>query len=124
MRKLFIAVFMLGRIYHITNNNPPSITTLLEYSERFLGVRGIRLLWDSSDANPARNPAEELFDRFIEPYRPYLSDRRVFDRSCAERIDSGFSAPPFTYDIFGRGMSYAVFCDWGRKGGPLLVDAV
>jgi len=113
-----------GRIYHITNNNPPSITTLLEYSERFLGVRGIRLLWDSSDANPTRNPAEELFDRFIEPYRPYLSDRRVFDRSCAERIDSGFSAPPFTYDIFERCMSYAVVCDWGRKGGPLLVDAV
>ena len=113
-----------GRIYHITNNNPPNITTLLEYSERFLGVRGFRLLWDSSGTNPTPNPAEELFDRFIEPYRPYLSDRRVFDRSCTESIDSGFSAPPFTYDIFERCMSYAVACDWGRKGGPPIVGVV
>lgn len=113
-----------GRIYHITNHNPPSMTTLLEYAERFLGVRGIQLLWNSSGTNPKPNPAEELFDRFIEPYRPYLSDRRVFDRSGTKSIDSGLSAPPFTYDIFERCMKYAVACDWGRRAGPPIVGAV
>jgi nucleoside-diphosphate-sugar epimerase len=107
-----------GRIYHITSDNPPDMTTLVEYSERFLGVRGIRVLWDPSRINPAPNPAEELFDRFIEQYRPYLSDRRIFDRSRTESITPGLSAPPFTYDIFERCMAYAVACDWGKKVDP------
>jgi nucleoside-diphosphate-sugar epimerase len=106
-----------GGVYHITSDNPPDTTTLFEYAERFLGVRGIRALWDPSGKNPAPNPAEELFDRFIEQYRPYLSDRRIFDRSRMESITPGLSAPPFTYDIFERCMAYAVACDWGKKVG-------
>jgi hypothetical protein len=104
-----------GGIYHITSDNPPDMTTLLEYCERFLDVRGLCALWDSPDKKPTLNPAEELFDRFIEPYRPYLSDRRIFDRSRMESITPGLPAAPFTYDIFERCMSYAVACDWGKK---------
>ena len=106
-----------GGIYHITSDNPPDMATLLEYSERFLGVRGIRLHWDPSGKNPAPNPVEELLDRFIEQYRPYLSDRRIFDRSRLESITPGLSAPSFTYDIFERCMAYAVVCEWGKKVG-------
>jgi hypothetical protein len=91
------------------------MTTLLEYCERFLGVRGIHAVWESPDKKPTLNPAEELFDRFIEPYRPYISDRRIFDRSHTESITPGLSAAPFTYDIFERCMAYAVACDWGKK---------
>jgi hypothetical protein len=80
-------------------------------------VRGIRLQWNQSGKNPAPNPAEELFDRLIEPYHPYLSDMRVFDRSRTESIDPGLSSSPFTYDIFERCMAYAVACDWGKKAG-------
>lgn len=111
-----------GGIYHITSDNPPDMTTLLEYSERFLGVRGIRLLWDPSGNNSAPNPVEELLNRFIEQYRPYLSDRRIFDRSRMESIAPGLCAPPFTYDIFERCMAYAVACDWGRKVGSPNVN--
>lgn len=102
-------------IYHITSDNPPDMATLIEYSERFLGVRGIHALWGQAQRNPTPNPAEELLDRFIEPYRPYLSDRRIFDRSRTENITSGLSSPPFTYAIYERCMNYAVACDWGRK---------
>jgi len=104
-----------GGIYHITSDNPLDMATLTEYSERFLGVRGVNVLWGQVKKNPTPNPAEELFDRFIEPYRPYLSDRRIFDRSRTENITSGLSSPPFTYDIYERCMNYAVACDWGRK---------
>jgi nucleoside-diphosphate-sugar epimerase len=104
-------------IYHITSDNPPDMTTLAEYSERFLGLRGIRAVWDPSGKNPAPNPAEELFDRFIEQYRPYLSDRRIFDRSRTKSITPGLSTPAFTYEIFERCMDYAVACDWGNIGG-------
>jgi hypothetical protein len=104
-----------GGIYHITSDNPSDMTTFLEYCERFLGVRGLCALWDSPDKKHTLNPAEELFDRFIEPYRPYISDRRIFDRSRTESITPGLSAAPFTYDIFERCMAYAVACDWGKK---------
>jgi len=104
-----------GGIYHITSDNPSDMTMLLEYCERFLGVRGIHAVWESPDKKPTLNPAEELFDRFIEPYRPYISDRRIFDRSHTESITPGLSAAPFTYDIFERCMAYAVGCDWGKK---------
>jgi len=104
-------------IYHITSDNPPDMTTLADYSERFLGLRGIRAVWDPLGKNPAPNPAEELFDRFIEQYRPYLSDTRIFDRSRAKSITPGLPTPTFTYEIFERCMDFAVACDWGNTAG-------
>jgi nucleoside-diphosphate-sugar epimerase len=104
-----------GDIYHITSDNPSNMTTLLEYCERFLGLRGICAVWESPDKKHNLNPAEELFNKFIEPYRPYLSDRRIFDRSHTESFTPGLPAPPFTYDMFERCMAYAVGCDWGKK---------
>ncbi len=104
-----------GGIYHITNDNPPDLPTLLEYAERFLGLRGIHAEWEPPGRNHTLNPAEELFDRFIQQYRPYLSDRRTFDRSRTKSVTPDLSAPPFSYEIFERCMDYAVTCDWGRN---------
>ena len=104
-----------GGIYHITSDDPPDMTALMQYSERFLGVRGIRALINHSGKYSDFNPAEELMDRFIEQYRPYLSDLRTFDRSRAKSIAPNLSAPPFTYEIFERCMAYAMACDWGKK---------
>jgi hypothetical protein len=102
-----------GEIYHITCGDPPDIMTLSEYTQRFLGVRGIRVLWDQAGKITDPNPAEELFERLFEPYRPYLSDNRIFDRSRTHGITNGVSAPPFTYEIFENCMAYAVACEWG-----------
>ena len=104
-----------GGIYHITSDDPPNITTLVEYSQRFLGVRGVRTEWNDFGKNLKPNPAEELLDKFIAPYRPYLSDTRIFDRSRVKNIASALAAPPFTYDIFERCMAYAVECCWGKR---------
>ena len=112
-----IACAESGGIYHITCDDPPRITTLMEYGERFFGIRGIRARWNPSGVNHDLNPAEEMFERFIKPYRPYLSDRKVFDRSRAKCILGELSTPPFSYDIFKRCMAYAVSCDWGKAAG-------
>lgn len=84
----FVATFLdiiehpgTNGIYHITSDNPPDISTLAEYCERFLGVRGIQVLWNQSGKNTNPNPAEELFNKLFEQYRPYLSDNRIFDQS-------------------------------------------
>jgi nucleoside-diphosphate-sugar epimerase len=104
-------------IYHVTCDDPPRITTLMEYAERFLGVRGIRAHWNPSGKNLNPNPAEELFERFIKPNRPYLSDKRTFDRNRVKGIAGDLSTPPFSYDIFERCMAYAAACDWGKASG-------
>lgn len=106
-----------GGIYHITSDNPPNMITLVEYSQRFLGVRGVGALWDYSGNPPEPNPAEELLDKFIKPYRPYLSDTRIFDRTHAKRVTHSLVAPSLTYDIFERCMAFAVECEWGKKAG-------
>lgn len=103
-------------IYHITSDNPPDITTLAEYSEHFLGIRGIQILWNQSGKNPDPNPAEELFEKLFEQYIPYLSDDRTFDQSHTKSISQGAFAPPFTYQIFENCMAYAVACEWGSRG--------
>ena len=107
-----------GEIYHITCGDPPDIMTLSEYTQRFLGVRGIRVLWDQAGKITDPNPAEELFERLFEPYRPYLSDNRIFDRSRTQDVTHGLSAPLFTYEIFENCMAYAVACQWGKAGLP------
>ncbi|HPR94671.1 MAG TPA: SDR family oxidoreductase [Syntrophomonadaceae bacterium] len=105
-------------IYHITCDDPPDIMTLTEYTQRYLGVRGTQVLWNQSGKITDPNPAEELFERLFEPYRPYLSDNRIFDRSRTHDITNGASAPPFTYEIFENCMDYAVACEWGKAGLP------
>jgi len=100
-------------VYHVTSDNPPDIVALAEYSQRFLGLRGIQVLWNQSGKAINPNPAEELFDKLFEQYRPYLSDNRIFNQSRTHSITQGVSAPPFTYEIFEKCMAYAVACDWG-----------
>ncbi|HEX2945256.1 MAG TPA: SDR family oxidoreductase [Clostridia bacterium] len=104
-------------IYHITSDNPPEITALMEYAERFLHIRGIRLVLGSLARNSELNPAEELFNKFMEQYRPYLADTRSFDRSRIDRITGGLAVPPFHYEVFRRCMNYAVQNNWGRING-------
>jgi hypothetical protein len=62
-----------------------------------------------------RNPAEELFDHFIKPYVPYISDNRVFIRKNTDRITHGTLPPDLSYEIFERCMDYAVSVDWGKN---------
>ena len=33
------------------------------------------------------NPAEELFDHFLRPYYPYLSDKRCFEKKNTDQDD-------------------------------------
>ncbi|MDP4109364.1 MAG: SDR family oxidoreductase [Bacillota bacterium] len=101
-------------IYHITSGSPPDMDTLIGYSERFLKIRGVSAL---REKKPVLNPAEELFDRLMEPYRPYLSDKRLFDRSRTDAIPKNNPAPELTYEVFSRCMSFAEANDWGKLSG-------
>jgi nucleoside-diphosphate-sugar epimerase len=103
-----------GGIYHLTSNYPTTMKIIAKYYEQLMKVRGVEIIYGAQPANLLRNPAEELFDRFIEPYRPYLSDKRVFDRTNACLATDNLNPPEFTYEIFKKCIEYAISVNWGQ----------
>jgi nucleoside-diphosphate-sugar epimerase len=101
-------------IYHLTNPFPTTMKTIAKYYEQLMRVKGVEIIYSPMPADLLRNPAEELFDRFIEPYRPYLSDNRVFDRTNTLATDN-LNPPEFTFDIFKICMEYAINVNWGAS---------
>lgn len=104
-----------GGIYHLTNNSKIYLDEISVYNEKLMKVRGIEIIYGESPDNIPRNPAEELFDRFIEPYRFYLSDRRYFERTNTDKITDNLQPPGFSYEIFRNCMDYAMSVNWGKS---------
>jgi hypothetical protein len=101
-------------LYHVTNNVQTALETLIGYAERYMKINGIKLKYGVSSEMAIRNPAEELFDRLIQQYRPYLSDTRVFERTNLNALAVDDYPPGFSYDIFTRCMDYATSVQWGE----------
>jgi nucleoside-diphosphate-sugar epimerase len=104
-----------GSIYHLTNNFHTKLETISKYNEQLMLVKGVEIIHRRSADNVLRNPAEELFDRFIEPYRSYLSDNRIFDRVNTDLVTDNLYPPEFTYEIFKNCMEYAISVNWGES---------
>ncbi|MFA6109132.1 MAG: SDR family oxidoreductase [Candidatus Latescibacterota bacterium] len=105
-----------GAIYHLTSDSPITLGDLAGYCQSFLKIAGIEIIEGSSGETPL-NPPEALFQKFLEPYLPYLADARSFDRRHANRATCGLKPPEFSYDIFERCMSYAISVSWGVDRG-------
>ena len=108
-----------GGIYHLTTSSPTTFETLAAYNEQFTKIRGVEIIYGKADHRVMRNPVEELFDYFIEPYRPYFSDTRVFERTNTDAMTGDAHPPEFTYEIFKRCMEFAVQAQWGKNLFPL-----
>jgi hypothetical protein len=104
-----------GGIYHLTNNSGTELEAISTYIEHLMKIKGVEFIYGTTTANVLQNPAEELFDRFIAPYRLYLSDNRVFDRVNTDIITNHFHPPEFTYKIFSYCMEYAMSVNWGKS---------
>ena len=104
-----------GGIYHLTNNSHTKLEIISVYNEQFLKIKGVEIIYGKSTDNVLRNPAEELFDRFIEPYRSYLSDNRIFDRANTDLVTDNLHPPEFTNEIFKNCMEYAIRVNWGES---------
>ncbi len=103
-----------GAIYHITSDAPETLDDLALYCESFLKIQGIEIVYGGNASSAAFNPPEALFNRFIGPYLPYMSDTRTFERSNTDDATAGLIPPDFTYDVFERCMDYAVRVHWGK----------
>lgn len=99
-------------IYHLSSNNPSKLDQLAEFIKEFLQIKGIEIIYGETSKSTFRNPVEELFDRFMEPYRPYLADDRIFDRSNTDSIIGNLHPPDMSDQIFRRCMRYAIEVNW------------
>ena len=100
--------------YHIASDSPLTMDTLAVYTRRLLKVKGVEVVYGTPDDSVPRSSIEDLFDRFIDPYRPYLSDVRMFERKNTESATGGSAPPELTYEIFERCMEYAMGVNWGK----------
>jgi nucleoside-diphosphate-sugar epimerase len=103
-----------GGIFHLTNDSAPTLETLAAYNKDFMKIRGVEIIYGQAGDKVMRNPVEELFDRFIEPYRPYLSDSRIFDRTNTDSATEHLQPPEFTNEMFKKCMEYAIGVNWGE----------
>ncbi len=106
-----------GTIYHVTSDAPRTTEELAGYCERFLRIRGIELVCGEEMDRTVQNPAEEVFNKLVKPYLPYLADTRRFDRRNTAKLTAGLSTPEMTYAVFERCMRYAVSVNWGSTNG-------
>ena len=106
-----------GGIFHITSNEALPLATVVDYTGRLYGVRGLETV--PAEAFRERSPTalESLFDGYTAAYRPYMRDRRRFESRAARPAleAAGVSCPPLTYDSFARLMRYAESVAWGKR---------
>ncbi len=106
-----------GGIFHIVNERPKTIEDLIDYGCRLFRIRGITACGAAAFAERPRTALESLYDHYLEVYRPYMRDLRVFgtarSRPILDRHD--LSCPEMDYDVFARCMRFAVEAGWGTK---------
>lgn len=104
-----------GAIYHLSNKASVKLETITSYNEPFMKLKGVEMVYAISTQNHKRNPAEELFDRYIKAYLPYMYDNRYFDRTNTDKATSKLQPATFSKAIFKRCMEYAVAVEWGEN---------
>lgn len=104
-----------GGIFHIVNPETKSISNLVDYTQDFFKMKGIRAVQPESFRNLPPNNLEILFNRFTEAYKPYMKDQRTFEhRNTAAILDRyPIKCPEFDYSLFSTCMQYAIRSKWG-----------
>jgi hypothetical protein len=110
-----------GGIFNLACPEPVSLDTLVRFTSEKFAIEGV-VTRDDDGPGPASNPLEAMFESYIEAYRHYMLDRRLFatDRALSYLRSRNVVCPRFSYDVFSRCMDYAVAVDWGKniEGGP------
>jgi nucleoside-diphosphate-sugar epimerase len=118
--KAFLALMeegLEGEIFHIVNGKTTAVEEIIAYAQRLFQMRGIRTAPREEFDRLPPNSLEILFNSYMEIYRPYLRDGRIFDKQKMEALLKvrGLSCPELDYEIFSRCMQYAVDVDWGAR---------
>ncbi|MBF0233704.1 MAG: SDR family oxidoreductase [Desulfamplus sp.] len=103
-----------GNIFHIANSYPTRLDEVIEYTRILFGISGINKADRNDFDHIPKNALEILFDSYIDVYRPYIKDTRVFntDKSDAILNRHNIYCPRFSFEIFEKCMKYAISVMW------------
>jgi nucleoside-diphosphate-sugar epimerase len=106
-----------GGIFHIVHRRLKKIEEIIEYAKRLFRISGIEHCSAEDFERKPKNALEILFATYLEAYRPYIKDLRVFDTGKSGTIlaPKNIVCPDFDFEIFSRCMTYAVKVGWGAK---------
>jgi dTDP-4-dehydrorhamnose reductase len=106
-----------GGVFHIVNSRQTRIEDIIEYTQAFFHIRGISACSAQEMEGKPGNPLDAVFGAYLEAYRPYMMDRRIFGTEKAGPIleKKGIRCPDLTSGIFKRCLDYAVQCGWGAR---------
>jgi nucleoside-diphosphate-sugar epimerase len=114
-----------GRVYHHVHPEPPSNQLIQVAIQEHFNLSGWEFVGNAAD-DSARNTFERIFDRLIEPIRPYLLDTPQFERANtahAERI-LGLRCEPFDQESIQRLCAFATRRGWEAavQGNAVTTD--
>lgn len=108
-----------GRVYHVTNGNPPSNRLFKEALEQFFGIGGGRFVEAADFPRDDLNEHEQRFYDASRSIEHYFVDSPTFDRSHTAGVEqrAGIACPAYDCAALGRLFAYAQSANWGRPRG-------
>jgi Putative dehydrogenase domain of multifunctional non-ribosomal peptide synthetases and related enzymes len=112
----------IGKIYHITNPNPPRLCELRDLVMTILEIKGIDVKIDRELEKQSLSTVEKLFLRQTRSYYSYLFSRLRFDDSSTQAIlkGTGVMCPTMTKELVAVLIDFAVTHNWGEGKRTVL----
>jgi nucleoside-diphosphate-sugar epimerase len=106
-----------GDIFHLVGHSPCTIDTVIHYTETMLGITGIWAQHVSDFDEEPKNALEKMVASYIDLYRPYFTDERIFDDEKAGKIlrRHNITCPELDYELFQKCISYGIHVEWGKR---------
>ena len=107
----------VGKIFHITNPNPPTLNELRNYLTSFLGINGVDISIDGQMEHKHLSTIERLFLRQTRTYYPYIFSKLRFDCSNTQNTlkGTGINCPAINHDLIKILLDYAISHNWGER---------
>ncbi len=104
-----------GKIYHITNSEPPTCGDLRQACKKLVPFVGLEPVGDEEIV--PENKEEALFADNFKAYWPYLKPRIIFDKTNAFQVEelTGLKCPEVNAKLLARFFSYALKTNFGKK---------
>ncbi|MFC1511929.1 SDR family oxidoreductase [Candidatus Latescibacterota bacterium] len=105
-----------GSIYHVAAKKNVTIAELIDFTQKYFNITGLHPVGTDFFLKHSKTPLESLFDKYIEPYLPYMKDSRKFSTKNTDAVINsyGITSPTFDYKLFSRCMKFAVKKNWGK----------
>jgi nucleoside-diphosphate-sugar epimerase len=103
-----------GGVYHIVNKHPITLETLINFTQEFLQISGVRACGPASFVAEKMTALERQANSLLKTYQPYISDVRRFETAHTDAIldPLGVTCPLVDYPLFTKCVSFAIENQW------------